>query len=122
MSDIGLSKLSTGQDTGFCLTCSTNSSIEEYWQWWMFQGMGTRGSTGGSRIRGSGNGSVDMGQGVSAWGGRSSTRGGFIGSGCLLMRSGGIALGNIMGGWSLSTGGLSGRDMVMGPGEGPGEK
>ena len=79
--------------------------------------MGTRGSTGGSRTRGSGNGSVDMGQGVSALGGRSSTRGGFIGSGHLLMRSGGIALGNIMGGWSLSTGGLSGRCMVMGSGE-----
>ena len=39
--------------------------------------MGTRGSTGGSRTRGSGSGSVDMGWGVSAQGGRSSTRGGF---------------------------------------------
>ena len=39
------------------------------------------------------------------------------------MRSGDVALGNIMGGWSLSTGGLSARrGMVMGPGEGPGEK
>ena len=79
--------------------------------------MGTRGSTGGSRTRGSGRGSVDMGQGVSTQGGRSSTGGGFIGSGCLLMRSGGIALGNIMVDWSLSTGGLSGRRMVMGSGE-----
>ena len=79
--------------------------------------MGMRGLTGGSRIRGSGKGSVDMGQGVSAWGGRFSTRGGFIGSGCLLMRSGGVALGNIMGGWSLSTGGLSGRYMVTGSDE-----
>ena len=79
--------------------------------------MGMRGLTGGSRTRGSGNGSVDMGWGVSAQEGRSSTGGGFIGSGCLLIRSGGIALGNIMGGWSLSTGGLSGRCMVMGSGE-----
>ena len=85
--------------------------------------MGTRGLTGGSRIRGSGRGSVDMGQGVSVQGGRSSIRGGFIGSGRLLMRSGGVALGNIMGDWFLSTGSLSaGRDRVMGPGEGPGEK
>ena len=83
--------------------------------------MGTRGSTGGSRTRGSGSGSVDMGWGVSTQGGRSSTGAGFIGSGCLLMRSGGVALGNIMGGWSLSTGGLSGRDMVTGSGEGPGK-
>ena len=79
--------------------------------------MGTRGLIGGSRTRGSGSGSVDMGQGVSAQGGRFSTRGGFIGSGRLLMRSGGVALGNIMGDWSLSTGGLSGRRMVMGSGE-----
>ena len=122
-SDIGLSKSSTGQDTGFCITCSTNSSIEEYWRRWIFQGTGTRGSTGGSRTRGSGNGSVDMGRGVSMRGGRSSTRGGFIGSGRLLMRSGGIAVGNIMGDGFLSTGGLSaGRDRAMGPGEGPGEK
>ena len=84
--------------------------------------MGTRGSTGGSRTRGSGSGSVDMGRGVSVQGGRSFTRGGFIGSGCLLMRSGGIALGNIMGGWSLSTGGLSGRCMITGLGERPGKK
>ena len=83
--------------------------------------MGTRGSTGGSRTRGSGSGSVDIGRGVSVRGGRSSTRGGFIGSGHLLMRSGGMALGNIMGGWSLSTG-LSGRLMVMGSGERPGKK
>ena len=54
---------------------------------------------------------------MSAQGGRSSTKGGFIGSSCLLMRLGGIALGNIMDGWSLSTGGLSGRHMVMGSGE-----
>ena len=122
-SDIGLSKSSTGQDTGFCITCSMNSSIEEYWRRWIFQGMGTRGLTGGSRIRGSGNSSVDMGRDVSARGGRSSTRGGFIGSGRLLMRSGGIALGNIIGDCSLNTGGLSaGRDRVMGPGEGPGKK
>ena len=122
-SDIGLSKLSTGRDTGFCITCSTNSSIEKYWRRWMFQGMGTRGSTGGSRTRGSGSGSVDMGRGVSARGGRSSTRGGFIGSGRLLMRSGGVALGNIIGDRSLSTGSLSaGRDRVTGPGEGPGKK
>ena len=79
--------------------------------------MGTRGSTGGSRTRGSGNGSVDMGWGMSTQGGRSSTRGRFIGSGHLLIRSGGIALGNIMGDWSLSTGGLSGRHMVMGSGK-----
>ena len=58
-----------------------------------------------------------MGWGVSAQGGRSSTRGGFIGSGRLLMRSGDVALGNIVGGWSLSTGGLSGRRMVTGSGE-----
>ena len=32
------------------------------------------------------------------------TKGRFIGSGCLLMRSGGIALGNITGGWSQRTG------------------
>ena len=83
--------------------------------------MGTRGLTGGSRTRGSGSGSVDMGWGVSTQGGRSSTGGGFIGSGRLLIRSGGVALGNIMGGWSLSTGGLSGRDMVTGSGEGPGK-
>ena len=76
--------------------------------------MGTRGSTGSSRTRGSGSSSVDMGRGVSVQGGRSSTRGGFIGSGHLLMRSGGVALGNIMGGWFLSTGGLSGRRMVTG--------
>ena len=76
-----------------------------------------RGLTGGSRTRGSGSGSVDMGQGVSTQGGRSSTRGGFIGSGHLLMRLGGIAQGNIIGGWSLSTGGLSGRHMVIGSGE-----
>ena len=89
----------------------------------MFQGMGTRGSTGGSRTRGPGNGSVDIGRGVFTRGGRSSTGGGFIGSGCLLMKSGGVALGNIMGDWFLSTGGLSaGRDRVTGPGEGPGEK
>ena len=82
-----------------------------------------RGSTGGSRTRGSGSGSVDLGRGMSVRGGRSSTRGGFMGSGRLLMRSGGIALGNIMDGWSLSTGSLSGRrGMVTGPGEGPGEK
>ena len=87
----------------------------------MFQGMGTRGLTGGSRTRGSGSGSVDMGQCISARGGRSSTRGGFIGSGHLLMRSGGVALGNIMGGWSLSTGSLSGRHMVTGSGEQPGK-
>ena len=68
-------------------------------------------------MRGSGSGSVDMGWGVSAQGGRSSTRGGLIGSGHLLMRSGGIALRNIMGGWSLSTGGLSGGHMVTGSGE-----
>ena len=49
--------------------------------------------------------------------GRSSTKGGFIGSSCLLMRSGGIALGNIMVGWSLSTGGLSGRRRVTSSGE-----
>ena len=73
-------------------------------------------------MRGSGSGSVDMGRGVSARGGRSSTRGGFIGSGRLLIRSGGVALGNIMGDWSLSTGGLSGRCRVTGPGEGPGKK
>ena len=122
-SDIGLSKSSTGRDTGFCITCSTNSSIEEYWRRWIFQGMGTRGSTGGSRTRGSGRGSVDMGRGVSARGGRSSTGGGFIGSGRLLIRSGGVALGNIMGDWFLGAGGLSaGRDSVTGPGEGPGEK
>ena len=84
--------------------------------------MGTRGLTGGSRTRGSGSGSVDMGQGVSMQGGRSFTRGGFIGSGRLLIRSGGVALGNIMGGWSLSTGGLSGRHMVTGSGEQPGKK
>ena len=89
----------------------------------MFQGIGTRGSAGGSKIGSSGSGSVDMGRGVSTRGGRSSTRGGFIGSGRLLMRSGGVALGNIMGGWSLSTGGFSARrGMVTGPGEGPGEK
>ena len=122
MSDIGLSKSSTGQDTGFCITCSTNSSMDKYWHQWIFQGMGTRGLTGGSKTRGSGSGSVDMGQGVSARGGRSSTRGGFIGSGRLLMRSGGIALGNIMGGWSLSTGSLSGRRMVTGSGERLGKK
>ena len=57
-----------------------------------------RGLTGGSRMRGSGSSSVDIGQGVSGQGGRSSTKGGFIGSGCLLMRLGGVALGNIMGG------------------------
>ena len=85
--------------------------------------MGTRGSTGGSRTRGSGRGSVDMGRGVSARGGRFSTRGGFMGSGCLLMRSGGVALGNIVGDWFLNTGGLSaGRDSVTGSGEGPGKK
>ena len=85
--------------------------------------MGTRGSTGGSRTRGSGRGSVDIGWGMSTRGGRSSTRGGFIGSGHLLMRSGGVALGNIMGDWFLSTGSLSaGRDSITGPGEGPGEK
>ena len=78
---------------------------------------GTRGSTGGSRMSGSGNGSVDMGQGVSIQEGRSSTKGGFIGSGCLLMSSGGVALGNIMGGWSLSTGGLSGRCRVTSSGD-----
>ena len=60
-SDIGLSKSSMGQDTEFCITCSTNSSMDEYWQQWIFQGMGTRGSTGGSRTRGSGSGSVDIG-------------------------------------------------------------
>ena len=65
-SDIGLSKSSTGWDTGFCITCSTNSSMDEYWWQWIFQGMGMRGSTGGSRTRGSGSGSVDMGRGVSA--------------------------------------------------------
>ena len=54
---------------------------------------------------------------MSAQGGRSSTKGGFIGSSCLLMRSGGVALGNIIGGWSLSTGGLSGRCRVMSSGE-----
>ena len=81
-----------------------------------------RGSTGGSRTRGSGSGSVDIGRGVSTQGGRSSTGGGFIGSGHLLMRSGGMALGNIVGGWSLSTSGLSGRHMVMGSGEQPGKK
>ena len=81
-----------------------------------------RGLTGGSRTRGSGRGSVDMGWGISAQGGRSSTGGGFIGSGRLLMRLGGIALGNIMGGWSLSTGSLSGRCIVTGSGEhGPGK-
>ena len=121
VSNIGLSKLSTGWDTGFCITCSTNFSMDKYWQQWMFQGIGIRGLTGGSRTRGSGSGSVDMGRGVSAQGGRSSTRGGFIGSGRLLMRLGGVALGNIMDGWSLSTGDLSGRDMVTGPGEGPGK-
>ena len=85
--------------------------------------MGTRGSTGGSWTRGSGRGSVDMGPGVSVRGGRSSTRGGFIGSGRLLIRSGGMALGNIMGDWFLNTGSLSARrGMVMGPGEGPGKK
>ena len=79
--------------------------------------MGTRGSTGGSRTRGSDRGSVDMGRGVSARGRGSSTKGGFIGSGCLLMRSGSVALGNIMAGWSLSTDSLSGRHMVIGSGE-----
>ena len=122
VSDIELSKSSMGRDTRFCITCLTNSSMDEYWRQWMFQGMGTTGLTGGSRTRGSGSGSVDMGQGVSAQGGRSSTGGGFIGSGHLLMRSGGVALGNIMVGWPLSTGGLSGRRRVTGPGEGPGEK
>ena len=68
-------------------------------------------------MRGSGSGSVDMGQGVSRQGGRSSTKGGFMGSGCLLIRSGGVALGNIMGGWSLRTGGLSGRCRVISSGE-----
>ena len=120
-SDIGLSKSSMGQNTRFCITCSMNSSIEEYWRRWIFQGMGMRGSTGGSKTRGSGSGSVDMGRGVSIRGGRSSTGGGFIGSSRLLMRSGGVALGNIIGGWSLSTGDLSGRRMVTGPGEGPGK-
>ena len=76
-----------------------------------------RGLTGGSRMRGSGSSSVDIGQGVSRQGGRSSTKGGFIGSSCLLIRSGGIALENIMGSWSLSTGSLSGRYRVMGSGE-----
>ena len=76
-----------------------------------------RGLTGGSRMRGSGSGSVDIRQGMSAQGGRSSIKGEFIGSGCLLIRSGGVALGNIIGGWSLSTGGLSGRCIVMGSGE-----
>ena len=33
------------------------------------------------------------------------------------MRLGGVALGNIMGGWSLSTGSLSGRYRVTGSGE-----
>ena len=33
------------------------------------------------------------------------------------MRSGGVALGNIMVGWSLSTSGLSGRCIVTGSGE-----
>ena len=29
-SNIGLSKSSTGQDTGFCITCLTNSSMDKY--------------------------------------------------------------------------------------------
>ena len=29
-SDIGLSKLSMGQDTRFCITCLTNSSMDKY--------------------------------------------------------------------------------------------
>ena len=65
--------------------------------------MGIRGSMGGSRMSGSGSGWVDIGQGVSWQEGRSSRNGGFIGNGCLLIRSGGIALENMTGGWSLRT-------------------
>ena len=41
-----------------------------------------------------------------------------MGSSCLLMRLGGIALGNIMGGWSWGTGGLSERHRVVAKGLG----
>ena len=59
-------------------------------------------------MRGSGSGWVDMGQGMSMQEGRSSTKGEFIGSSCLLMRSGGVALGNMTAGWPLRTGCLPG--------------
>ena len=57
MPNIGLSLSSSkGHDTRFCIMCSTKSSIDEYWHQWTFQGIGIRGSTGGSRMSGSGSG------------------------------------------------------------------
>jgi len=74
-SSIGLSGSSSGFSTG---GGSWYISIEEYSQRWMFQGMGTRGSTGGwSR----GDDSLDGSLGGS--GGRSGRGDGFNGNGCL---------------------------------------
>ena len=100
MSSIGLSGSSSGLDTGFCIICLIKSSMDKYWCQWGLQGIGRMGLIGGSRTSGLGSGWVDIGQGVSGQGGRSSTKGGSIGSSCLLIRLGGIALGNKTVGWA----------------------
>ena len=56
MSSIGLSRLSSGLDTRFCIMHLTKSSMDKYWHQWVFQGIGTRGLMGGSRTSGSGSG------------------------------------------------------------------
>jgi len=72
---MGLSGSSSGFSTGIG---SWYSSIKEYSQRWMFQGIGMRGSTGGwSR----GDDGLDGSLGGS--GGRSGRTDGFNGSGCL---------------------------------------
>jgi len=74
---MGLSGSSSGFSTG---VGSWYISIEEYSQWWMFQGMGMRGRTGGWSI-----GDNGLGGSLGGIGGRSGSSDGFKGNGCLVM-------------------------------------
>ena len=71
-SSMGLSGSSSGFSTG---VGSWYISIEEYSRWWMFHGMGTRGSTGGC--------DDGLDDSLGGNGGKSGKTGGFNGSGRL---------------------------------------
>jgi len=90
MSSIGLSGSSSGFSTG---GGSWYVSIKEYSRQWTFQGMGTRGLSGGWSRGDDGLDSL-----LDSSSGRSGRGDGFNGNGCLAIRLGGMALGNMGGG------------------------
>jgi len=74
---MGLSGFSSGFSTG---SGSWYISIEEYSRWWMFQGTGTRGRTGGWST-----GDNGLGDSLGGSGGNSGRGDGFNGNGHLAM-------------------------------------